>query len=157
METNSVHNVLDLDFLDDISSRMAAAADPLDQALARIVDFVSAVIKCDSCFVYVLEGEELVLRASKNPHEDSLGRRKLRVGPGITGWVSEHREPVAIAANAAKDVRFKTFNELSEDSYQSFLSVPVMTRGRVVGIINLQHRQPQPPDFHHRISGGCRN
>ena len=143
MQTNSFHHVLDIDFLHEIRSRMAAAADPPDEAPARMVNFVSAVIQCDSCFVYVLEGEELVLRASKNPHEDSIDRLKLRVGRGITGWVAEHREPVAIAENAAKDVRFKTFNELPEDSYQSFLAVPVMTRGRVVGIINLQHRQPQ--------------
>jgi uroporphyrinogen-III synthase len=31
---------------------------------------------------------------------------------------------------------------LPEDSYEAFLSVPLMCRGRVVGVINLQHRQP---------------
>jgi len=93
METNSFHNGLDIDFLHEISSRMAAAADPLHQALARIVDFVSALIKCDSCFVNVLEGEELVLRAWKNPHQDCIDRLKLRVGQGITGWVAERASP----------------------------------------------------------------
>jgi len=39
------------------------------------VDFVSALIQCDSCFVYVLDGEELVLRASKKPHADSTMAR----------------------------------------------------------------------------------
>ena len=39
--------------------------------------------------------DELVLRASKNPHPDVLDRLKLRVGQGITGWVAEHRQPVA--------------------------------------------------------------
>ena len=142
MASNSFHSSPDIDFLHEISSRMAAVADPLHEVLAQIVEFVSAVIKCDSCFVYVLEADELVLRASKNPHEDCIDRLKLRVGQGITGWVAEHREPVAISENADKDVRFKFFNELPEDSYQAFLSVPVITRGRVVGVINLQHRQP---------------
>jgi uroporphyrinogen-III synthase len=50
--------------------------------------------------VYVLEGEELVLRASKNPHEDSVHRLKRRLRQAITGWAAEHREPVAIAKNA---------------------------------------------------------
>jgi uroporphyrinogen-III synthase len=33
----------------------------------------------------VLEGDELVLRASKNPHPEVVDRLKLRVGQGITG------------------------------------------------------------------------
>jgi len=37
---------------------------------------------------------------------------------------------------------FQFFHELPEDSYEAFLSVPLMCRGRVVGAINLQHRLP---------------
>jgi uroporphyrinogen-III synthase len=55
--------------------------------------------------------------------------------------VAEHQEPVAIAEKAALDPRFQFFHELPEDSYEAFLSVPLMCRGRVVGVINLQHRQ----------------
>ncbi len=131
-----------VDFLHEIGSRMASA-DPLHEVLAQIVDFAVGLVESDSCFVYVLEGAELVLRASKNPHEDEVvDRLKLRVGQGITGWVAEHREPVAISESAAKDPRFQFFNELPEDSYEAFLSVPVLCRGRLVGVINLQHRQP---------------
>jgi uroporphyrinogen-III synthase len=141
MSTNIFHSDVDIDFLHDISSRMAGA-DPLHQDLEQIIEFVSAVVKCDSCFVYLREEDELVLKASKNPHEDEvIDRLKLRVGQGITGWVAEHREPVAIALGAAQDVRFKFFHELPEDSYEAFLSVPVLSRGRVVGVINVQHKQ----------------
>lgn len=119
-----------------------AAADPLHEVLAQIVEFASALVKCDSCFVYVVEGDELVLRASKNPHAEVLDRLKLRMGQGITGWVAEHREPVAVSQNASEDVRFQMFNELPEDQYQAFLSVPILSRGRAVGVINVQHRQP---------------
>lgn len=119
-----------------------AAADPLHDVLARVVEFAAALVKCDSCFAYVLENDELVLRASKNPHPEVVDRLKLRVGQGITGWVAEHRQPVAVPRNASQDPRFKFFNELPEDRYEAFLSVPVLCRGRVVGVINLQHRQP---------------
>jgi uroporphyrinogen-III synthase len=131
----------DVDLLHEIGRRMASA-DPLHDVLRRIVDFVSAVVKCDSCFVYVLEGDELVLRASKNPHPEVVDRLKLRLGQGITGWVAEHRQPVAVPRNASKDPRFRSFNELPEDRFQAFLSVPVLCRGKLVGIINLQHRLP---------------
>jgi len=141
MSTNIFHSDVDIDFLHDISSRMAAA-DPLHQDLEQIIEFVSAVVKCDSCFVYLREEDELVLKASKNPHEDEvIDRLKLRVGQGITGWVAEHREPAAITQGASQDVRFKFFHELPEDSYEAFLSVPILSRGRVVGVINVQHKQ----------------
>lgn len=130
-----------VDILHEIGSRMAAA-DSFQAVLARVVDFAIALVKCDSCFIYVLEGNELILRASKNPHEEIVGCLKLQLGQGITGWVAEHREPVAVHQNAFQDSRFQFFNELPEDRYEAFLSVPIMSRGGLVGVINLQHRQP---------------
>jgi signal transduction protein with GAF and PtsI domain len=131
----------DIDVLHEIGSRIAAA-DPLHAVLSRVVEFVSSVVQCDSCFIYVLDEDELVLRASKTPHPDVVDRLKLRVGQGITGWVAAHLQPVAVGRHAFEDPRFQTFNELPEDRYEAFLSVPVVSRGKLVGVINLQHRQP---------------
>lgn len=128
-------------FLCGIASRVASAV-PLAQVLGQVVEFVSTVVECDSCFVYVLDGEELVLRASKNPHPEVVDRLKLKVGQGITGWVAQHRQPVAVSCNAGSDHRFKFFNEIPEDHFEAFLSVPLLSRGRVVGVVNLQNRLP---------------
>src|ERR1700687_4740140 len=119
------------DLLQEIGGRLATAGGFHD-VLDRVVEFASALVKCDSCLVYVLEGEDLVLRASQNPHPEVVDRLKLRLGQGITGWAAE---------KPALDPRFQVFHELPEDSYEAFLSVPLMYRGRVVGVINLQHRQ----------------
>lgn len=128
-----------VDMLHEIGSRMAAA-DPLHDVLNRVVEVVASVVPCDSCFIYVLEDKDLVLRASRNPHPGAVDRLKLPVGQGITGWVAEHREPVAVPEGAFRDSRFKSFGELPEDRFEAFLSVPVLCRGQVVGVINLQHR-----------------
>ena len=130
-----------LDFLHEIGSRMAAS-DPLHAVLNRIVDFACSLINCDSCFVYVLEEDQLVLRASKNPHSDLVDHLGIWLGQGITGWVGWHREPVAIPAKALQDPRFKRFKNLQEDTFEAFLSVPILCRGKLVGVINLQHRKP---------------
>jgi uroporphyrinogen-III synthase len=92
--------------------------------------------------VYLLEDDNLVLHASKNPHPEAVGRLKMKVGQGITGWVAEHREPVVITQGAYADHRFKVFNELPEDRFESFVSVPILSAGRLVGIINIQKRVP---------------
>jgi uroporphyrinogen-III synthase len=73
-----------VDFLHEIGSRMAAS-DPLHTVLDRIVDFACSVINCDSCFVYVLDDDQLVLRASKNPHSDVVDHLGIWLGQGITG------------------------------------------------------------------------
>jgi signal transduction histidine kinase len=137
----STEGDLDIGFLHEIATRMSLAP-PLHEVLREVVRFAAAVVECDSCFVYVLEKDELVLRASKNPHPEIIDRLKLKIGEGITGWVAEHREPAAVPQNAMKDPRFKFFNDLPEDRFEAFLSVPLMSRGRLVGVINLQNRKP---------------
>ena len=128
-----------IDFLHQVSSRIAAA-DPLHVVLGSIVEFVTAVIPCDSCFIYVLEQGKLVLRASKNPHADLVDRLGVQLGQGITGWVAENREPVAIASNASNDPRFMIFRSLPEDHFEAILCTPILCASKVVGVINLQHR-----------------
>lgn len=136
----TVHIDSHVDVLHHTVNRIASA-DGFHQALDRVLDFAVELVKCDSCFIYVLAGEDLVLRASKNPHQELLDRLKLRMGQGITGWVAEHREPVAVFREAFKDPRFQRFNELPEDRYEAFVSVPLFSRGRLVGVMNLQHRE----------------
>lgn len=130
-----------MEFLHEIGSRMAAS-DSFHAVLEHVVDFVSAVIPCDSCLIYVLEQDELVLRASRNPHANLVDHLAMRLGQGITGWVAEHREPVSIPEQALRDPRFKPFQDLPEDLFEAMLSVPILTAGKVVGVINLQHRHP---------------
>lgn len=128
-----------IDFLHEISSRIAAA-DSLHLVLDRIVSFISSVIPCDSCFVYVLEGDNLVMRASKNPHADLVDQVGIQIGQGVTGWVAKYRQPVALASGASNDPRFKAFKNIPEDHFEAMLCSPIICANRVVGVINLQHR-----------------
>ncbi len=118
----------------------------LDEMLGEIVGLTVQVTGCDACLVYLIERElnEIVLRASQVPHQGDLGNIRLKMGEGITGWVVEHRSVVALAENAASDSRFKRFQALVEDTYQAFLSVPLVSGGDVIGVINVHHRDSHP-------------
>lgn len=122
--------------------RRLGTVDELHAVLQQIVEFVSSVLQCDSCFIYILREKRLLLCASKNPHTDIVDELGIELGEGLTGWVAEHLEPVAIPARALDDPRFKLFQSLPEDRFEAFLSVPVLCRGQLVGVINVQHRQP---------------
>ena len=116
----------------------------LDEMLGEIVGLTVQVTGCDACLVYLIEREtsEIVLRASQVPHQVDLGNIRMKMGEGVTGWVVEHRSVVALPANAASDTRFKRFQALVEDTYEALLSVPLLSSGEVIGVINVHHRTP---------------
>lgn len=114
----------------------------LDEMLGEIVGLAARITSCDACLVYLVDGEtdEFVLRASLVPHVKDVGHLRVKMGEGVTGWVAEHQSPVALSTKAASDSRFKMFPALVEDTYEAFLSVPVVTAGKAIGIINVHHR-----------------
>jgi signal transduction protein with GAF and PtsI domain len=123
-------------------SRFMVREMSLQEVLQGVVSLVVEFAQCDSCLVYLLDNEELVLCASNTPHPSTIGKLRLRLNEGLTGWVARERKLLAISREAYKDPRFKTFGELPEDSFEAFLSAPVISRNRVVGVINVQHRLP---------------
>jgi signal transduction protein with GAF and PtsI domain len=115
----------------------------LKEVLNRIVKIVSDVTKADSCFLYLIDADNLILRASLNPKPLEIGNIKLKIGEGITGWVARNKKTVAIAQKAYNDKRFKFVNSLPEDKFEGFLSVPIIYRDKVLGVINVQHSKPR--------------
>jgi uroporphyrinogen-III synthase len=114
----------------------------LQEVLQGIVDLVAEFMQCDSCLIYLLDREELVLCASNNPHPSEIGKIRLRLNEGLTGWVARERRLLSISKECYRDPRFKFFGSLPEDTFEAFLSVPVISRDKVVGVINVQHRLP---------------
>ncbi len=124
-------------------SRIVNSDLSMDEMLGQIVMLTAQVCACDACIVYLLESAtgDFVLRASQVPHP-RVGSLRMRLGEGITGWVAQNQSPVALSSRAFGDSRFKPVSGLVEDTYEAFLSVPVVTRGRAIGVINVHHRDP---------------
>ena len=72
----------------------------------------------------------------------SGGGVKLALSEGLTGWVAREKRLLSISREAYHDPRFKFFTDLLEDTYEAFLSAPVISRRGVEGVINVQHRNP---------------
>lgn len=121
-------------------SRFMVREMSLHEVLQGIVSLVVEFTQCDSCLLYLCDADDLVLCASNTHHEAEIGKIRLKLNEGLTGWVARERRLLAISREAYKDPRFKYFGELPEDSFEAFLSAPVIARNRVVGVINVQHR-----------------
>ena len=115
----------------------------LEEVLKGVVTLVVEFMACDSCLLYLLDDNELVLRAANPPHP-AIGKVKLALTEGLTGWVARERRLLSISREAYHDPRFKFFSDLPEDTFEAFLSAPILSRQRVEGVINVQHRNPHP-------------
>lgn len=115
-----------------------------DQFLKNLIKIMTEIIEVDSCFIYFHDKDkkQLILIGSKKPHQKEIGKIILEEGEGITGWVAQHKQIVVLEKEAYLDPRFKRFEELPEDRYESFLSVPIVDQDGTVGVINLQNLNP---------------
>ena len=122
----------------DISSNVK-----LEELLHRIVEMIMHFIIADSCLIYLYDeqNDELILTASNNPQDALLGRIKLKMGEGVTGWVAREKKPVALPREAYNDPRFKTYTVLDDDKYEAFLSIPILSRDEIIGVMNIRNKK----------------
>ena len=111
--------------------------------LAKIDQLVEKTTNADSTGIYILDEKtnSVVLRASKL-HFAIVGKLKMKLGEGITGWVAKYGKSVVIEKGAAKNSLFKRIPDLPDDLFESFLSVPIKSGNVVVGVINVKHKLP---------------
>ena len=122
-------------------SSMVSSDQDLETILRELVALAANVTQSDSCLVYLIDHatDEIVLRASQLDHSAEIGNVRLKMGEGVTGWVAAHHAVVALPRKASQDSRFKTFSALPEDTFEAFLSVPLVDGGTLIGVINVQH------------------
>jgi len=90
LESRLDHTEHQLRLLQKISRFMVRQMS-LGAALQEVVSLVVEFMECDSCLLYLLQGQELVLCASNNPHPETIGKVRLHFGEGLTGWVARER------------------------------------------------------------------
>jgi starch phosphorylase len=109
------------------------------ETLMNVVALIAGRFQTDVCSAYLLEPDRanLVLAATVGLRPECIGTLRLALHEGLAGLVAEGVRPVAVSQVNAHP-RFKYFGESGEDSYQSFLGVPVIDRGVLQGVLVVQ-------------------
>ena len=128
----------ELGFLVRLAQAAASTQKP-DELLALIIRETTTAMGTDVCSLYLLmpSGRELRLTATNGLNENMVGKVKMKVGEGITGFVAETRSP-AVVADVSRDPHWKWVPGLDEDRFHSMLSVPIESGPRLVGVLNAQ-------------------
>jgi len=139
----AVHGLVDADreialLLDIITATSSGPeVEPMAAAVARMITAATAT---DVCFVHVLDDTDrsLTLAGATPPFDEQVGRVRLPLGSGVSGWVATHREPVVIAHDKEADPRYVPIAALRGEDFTSMASVPMETEpGGLVGVLNV--------------------
>ncbi len=124
--------------LEEIGNLAEASGKPAE-TLMNVVALIAARAKTDVCSVYLLEPDRanMVLAATVGLRPECIGTLRLKLNEGLAGLVAEQVRPVAVG-QVTSHPRFKYFREAGEDSYQSFLGVPIVDRGVLQGVLVVQ-------------------
>ena len=139
----AVHGLVEADreialLLDIIAATSSGpGVEPMAAAVARMI---TATTASDVCFVHVLDDTDssLTLAGATPPFDEQVGRVRLPLGAGVSGWVASHREPVVIAHDKEADPRYLPIAALRGKDFTSMASVPMETEpGGLVGVLNV--------------------
>ena len=115
----------------------------LEPMLGAVVDLATDATGCHACFIYLLEGSQLVIRAASPVFSEAVGNVRFSVNEGLAGWVARHRTPEFIRDRAMEDPRMKYVPLLEEQRFQSMVAVPILSRaGETIGVIVLHTEAP---------------
>ncbi|OGO69588.1 MAG: hypothetical protein A3G84_08385 [Chloroflexi bacterium RIFCSPLOWO2_12_FULL_71_12] len=135
--------IQELSFLHEIT-QLAASTRDWDEMLRIVIDRTTTAMQTDVASLYLLEKREGLLRlvATNGLDRRNIGRATLRIGEGITGWVANARVPFA-TRDVRNEPRFKWVRGADQPHFRSMLSVPLVMRDEVVGVMNVQTIEPR--------------
>ena len=127
-----------LQSLSNIVQKVNSAPD-LQSALDIIVTQVREVMGTEVCTVYMADHQEqrLVFRATEGLNKSALGNLSLGFGEGLVGQVALREEPIN-TDNAESHRYFQYLEDIGEESFSSFLGVPIIHHRIVLGVLVVQ-------------------
>ena len=129
-----------LDVINRVTKLVLSAQD-INKTLLLVVKAVNKEMRADACSIYLVDrvSNDLVLEAAVGFDDRVIQNVRMRLdeGEGVTGWVVENGEPVALE-DVHTDPRVKFITEIHEERLSSLLSVPLGDKKNVIGAINIQ-------------------
>ena len=128
---------LQIDFLTRLADALNTTLD-LQTLLHRVADLVRAVIDYRIFAILLLNDRTNELRIRfQIGHSPEIERLRIRMGEGVVGQVAERREAMLI-----NDVSVLSNYIDANSEVRSELAVPLVTKNRVIGVIDIQSEQP---------------
>jgi diguanylate cyclase (GGDEF)-like protein len=129
---------LELNIFHDVAKTLTSSLE-LDSILQTIMEKMAEYFRPDTWSLLMVDEErdELYFAIAVGSASEALKNVRLKVGEGIAGHVAKHGEKVVVP-DVLKDPRFaKRIDEMTKLETQSIICVPLRSRLRVLGVIQL--------------------
>ena len=128
-----------LDFLLEISAATSETLTDLEGLLANVAEIIRKVIPYElfAILLYSEKRKELRIRYAIGHRDEVVKNLVIPLGQGLTGVAAATRQPV-LSGNVKQDPRYLN----AVDAVRSELAVPMVTRKRLVGVIDVQSTRP---------------
>jgi phosphotransferase system enzyme I (PtsP) len=118
----------------DVMAQAASAQNRLD----KVVKLIANGFDSEVCSVYLLRaGDILELFASEGLKKSSVHLTRLGLGQGLVGEIAGTAAPLNLA-HAESHPKFEYRPETGEEIYSSFVGVPILQGGKVIGVLVVQ-------------------
>ena len=123
-----------LDFLLEVSTVTAETLD-LERLLAAVADLIHRVIRHDvlAILLYSEKAQGLRIRYARGHRDEIVRSLVIPLGEGLTGIAAATRQPILVN-DVLSDPRYLP----ALDAVRSELAVPMISRGQLVGVIDIQ-------------------
>jgi diguanylate cyclase (GGDEF)-like protein len=136
--TDRKRQMQELSIFHDVAKALTSSLN-LDSVLQTILEKMAAYFQPDTWSLLMVDeaSDELYFAIAVGDAADTLRKLRLKMGEGIAGWVAKHGEPLLVP-DVATDPRFaKRIDEMTQWKTRSIICVPLRSRRRVLGVIQL--------------------
>lgn len=139
---NMRRQIMELSTLAEVSQAITSPL-YLEEILRLILEMAARMLDARTCSLMLVDDAtgELVIAAAQSASHAYLHRPRLKVGEGITGLVAAQGKPIAVA-DVLVEPRFLAKEMAEQEGLRALLSVPLVVREKVIGVVNCYKASP---------------
>lgn len=128
-----------LDFLLEVSAVTSETLTDLDRLLAKVAELIRKVVPFElfAILLYSEKRQALRIRYAIGHRDEVVKNLLVPLAEGLTGAAAASRQPI-LAGDVRQDPRYLN----AVDAVRTELAVPMLARGKLVGVIDIQSTRP---------------
>jgi len=130
----------ELNTIRQIGSALASSTFDISKVLKYTMDMIREVMNVEAGSLLFLEDNELEIAVAFNIKIKAMKKFRLKLGQGIAGYVAARGEAIIVNDTEKSSHFFPIIDEKSGFTTQSALCVPMISQGRVIGVIEVLNK-----------------
>jgi putative methionine-R-sulfoxide reductase with GAF domain len=137
--TGARGEIIENKLLEEDAFQALFEAEDKAKGLKAVLDLATEALLAEAGSILLVDSrkKDLYFAAANGSAAEKIMKYRLKMGQGLAGWCAEHRNALMIG-DVRKDPRF--YSRISEElgfKTDSILAVPLILRGRALGIFEL--------------------